>query len=70
VENREPVAVPGIDVHPAFTGVSARGGAAAGPAGMLEGPYQGSITPGVVVVIFSRVASPHCPRGFGHRLCQ
>lgn len=46
VENREMVSALGIDVRKAFTGVFALGGAAAGLAGMLDGLYQGSISPG------------------------
>ena len=66
VENREMVAALGIDVHRAFTGVFALGGAAAGLAGLLDGLYQGSISPGdgtsllifaFVVVVLGRMGS-------------
>ena len=46
VENREMVSALGIDVRRAITGVFALGGAAAGLAGMLDGLYQGSVSPG------------------------
>jgi branched-chain amino acid transport system permease protein len=66
VENREMVAALGVDVHRAFTGVFALGGAAAGLAGLLDGLYQGSIAPGdgtsllifaFVVVVLGRMGS-------------
>ncbi len=66
VENREMVAALGIDVRRAFTGVFALGGAAAGLAGMLDGLYQGSTSPGdgtsllifaFVVVVLGRTGS-------------
>jgi branched-chain amino acid transport system permease protein len=66
VEDREMVAALGIDVRRAFTGVFALGGAAAGLAGMLDGLYQGSTSPGdgtsllifaFVVVVLGRMGS-------------
>lgn len=66
VEDREMVSALGIDVRRAFTGVFALGGAAAGLAGMLDGLYQGSISPGdgtsllifaFVVVVLGRTGS-------------
>lgn len=66
VEDREMVAALGIDVRKAFTGVFVLGGAAAGLAGMLDGLYQGSISPGdgtsllifaFVVVVLGRTGS-------------
>jgi branched-chain amino acid transport system permease protein len=46
VENREMVTALGIDVRKAFTGVFALGGATAGLAGMENGLYAGSVSPG------------------------
>jgi branched-chain amino acid transport system permease protein len=46
VENREMVTALGIDVRTAFTAVFALGGAAAGLAGMENGLYAGSVSPG------------------------
>jgi branched-chain amino acid transport system permease protein len=66
VENREMVTALGIDVRTAFTGVFALGGAVAGLAGMLDGLYQGSVSPGdgtsllifaFVVVVLGRMGS-------------
>ena len=66
VENREMVTALGIDVRTANTFVFALGGAAAGLAGMLDGLYQGSVSPGdgtallifaFVVVVLGRMGS-------------
>ena len=66
VEDRDMVAALGIDVRRAFTAVFALGGAAAGLAGLLDGVYQGSTSPGdgtsllvfaFVVVVLGRMGS-------------
>lgn len=66
VEDREMVAALGIDVRRAFTAVFALGGAAAGLAGLLDGVYQGSTSPGdgtsllifaIVAVVLGRMGS-------------
>jgi branched-chain amino acid transport system permease protein len=66
VEDRDMVAALGIDVRKAFTAVFALGGAAAGLAGLLDGVYQGSTSPGdgtsllifaFVVVVLGRMGS-------------
>jgi len=65
-QDRQMVTALGIDVRKAFTGVFALGGAAAGLAGLLDGVYQGSISPGdgssllifaFVVVVLGRLGS-------------
>lgn len=65
-QDRDMVTALGIDVRKAFTGVFALGGAAAGLAGLLDGIYQGSISPGdgtsllifaFVVVVLGRLGS-------------
>lgn len=65
-QDREMVTTLGIDVRKAFTGVFVLGGAAAGLAGLLDGVYQGSISPGdgtslliyaFVVVVLGRLGS-------------
>ncbi|HEY3867070.1 MAG TPA: branched-chain amino acid ABC transporter permease [Actinocrinis sp.] len=66
VEDRDMVAALGINVRRAFTAVFALGGAAAGLAGLLDGVYQGSTSPGdgtsllifaFVVVVLGRMGS-------------